>query len=211
MTTTIRLRWTGRGSPARNRPPSSGRDAILYYFGLVIVGAILVHAIPEMQTVLLSAVRDALSAQTGTLAAAAKAYATGNILHAAAVTFCVNFFMGTLLMITLPSMLVPGSGILLATLRSFLWGLLLAPTMGLLALTMIPHSGTLLLEGEGYILATIFGLSIPIHMFQSSLGGNPFSRFGRAILLNVQASFWVALVLVAAACYEATEVIAMMR
>src|ERR1017187_9299937 len=67
MTTTIRLRWTGRGSPARNRPPSSGRDALLYFFGLVIVGAILVHAIPEMQTVLLSAVRDALSAQTGTL------------------------------------------------------------------------------------------------------------------------------------------------
>jgi hypothetical protein len=145
------------------------------------------------------------------LAAAGKAYASGNIARAAAVTFGVNFFLGTLLVITLPSILVPGSGIVLATLRSFLWGLLLAPTLGGLALTMIPHSGTLLLEGEGYILAAIFGLLIPVQIFQSSLGGNPLSRFGRAILLNVQGCVWVALVLIAAAIYEAIEVIAMMR
>lgn len=75
---------------------------------------------------------------------------------------------------------------------------------------MIPHSGTLVLEGEGYILATIFGVLIPIHIVQSSLGGNPLSRFGRAIVLNVQASFWVAIVLAVAACHEAVEVIAIM-
>ena len=76
---------------------------------------------------------------------------------------------------------------------------------------MIPHSGTMLVEGEAYILATIFGLLIPIRLFQSKLGGTPLSRFGRAILLNVQSSFWVALVLAVAALYEATEVLAMMR
>jgi hypothetical protein len=105
---------------------------------------------------------------------------------------------------------VPGSGALLAVFRSFIWGLLLAPTMGVLALMMLPHSGTLLLEGEGYILATIFGVLIPVHIFQSSLGGTALKRFGRAVLLNVQASFWVAIVLAVAAIYEATEVIAMM-
>jgi hypothetical protein len=180
------------------------------YFGLVIVGAIVVHLIPELQTVLLSQVSDALSAKAGPLAAAGKAYGTGNVLHAAAVTFGVNFFLGSLLVITLPSMIVPGSGILMAILRSFLWGLLLAPTMGLLALTMIPHSGTLLLEGEGYILATIFAVLIPIRMFESSLGEGLVTRFGRAILLNLQANVWVAIVLAVAAIYEASEVIAMM-
>jgi hypothetical protein len=160
--------------------------------------------------VLMSSVQDALGSQSGTLGAAGRAYATGSILRAAGVTFCINFFLGTLLMITIPSVLVPGCGILLATVRSFVWGLLLAPTIGVLALSMIPHSGTLLLEGEGYILATIFAVLIPIRAFDSRLGGGPASRFGRAILLNVQASLWVALVLLVAAIYEATEVIAMM-
>jgi hypothetical protein len=180
------------------------------YFGLVILGAIAVHLVPELQTVLLSQVHDALSAKGGPLAAAGQAYGSRNILHAAAVTFGVNFFMGSLLMITLPSIIVPGCGILLAILRSFLWGLLLAPTMGMLALTMIPHSGTLLLEGEGYILATIFAVLIPIKLFESSEGEGLAARFGRAILLNLQSNIWVAIVLAVAAIYEASEVIAMM-
>jgi hypothetical protein len=180
------------------------------YFGLVIVGAIVVHLLPELQTILLSQVSDALNAKGGPLGAAGQAYGSRNILRAATVTFGVNFFLGSLLMITLPSMIVPGCGILLAILRSFAWGLLLAPTMGMLALTMIPHSGTLLLEGEGYILATIFAVLIPIRTFDSRLGEGPAMRFARAILLNVQASVWVAIVLAVAAIYEATEVIAMM-
>jgi hypothetical protein len=65
----------------------------------------------------------------------------------------------------------------------------------------------MLLEGEGYILATLFGLLIPIHIVQSSLGGTPLSRFGRVLVLNLQANLWVAAVLAVAACYEATEVI----
>jgi len=183
----------------------------LAYFGIVILGSALIHELPDLQTVFLSAIRGALTAKSGVLAAAGKAYGSGSIPWAAFVTFVINFFLGSLLMITLPSMLVPGSGILIATLRSVLWGLLLAPTLVVLALTMLPHSLTMLLEGEGYILATIFGLLIPIHIFQSSLGGNPLSRFGRVIVLNFQACGLVALVLAVAACYEATEVILMNR
>ena len=76
---------------------------------------------------------------------------------------------------------------------------------------MLPHSLTMLLEGEGYILAALFGLLIPIHIVQRSLGGNLFTRFGRVVLLNVKAQFWIALVLAVAAIYEATEVILMNR
>jgi hypothetical protein len=123
----------------------------------------------------------------------------------------INFFLGSVLMLTAPSMIIPGSGILMAGLRSLVWGLLLAPTIRALAFTMLPHSGTMLLEGEGYILATFFGLLIPIHNVQSSLGGTPLSRFGRMLWLNILANFWVAVVLAVAVCYEATEVILMNR
>ena len=63
----------------------------------------------------------------------------------------------------------------------------------------------------GWCLATIFGLMVPIHIFQRRLGGNPFTRFGRAITLNFKANFWIGLVLAVAAIYEATEVILMNR
>jgi len=183
----------------------------LAYFGIVILGSVLIYQLPDVQTAFLSTVRDAISAKSGPLAAAGRAYGSGSIPRAALVTFVVNFFLGSLLCITLPSMLVPGLGILVATLRSLLWGLILAPTLVVLAFSMLPHSVTMLLEGEGYILATIFGMLIPIHIFQSSLGGNPLSRFGRVLLLNIQSLSLVALVLAVAACYEATEVILMNR
>jgi hypothetical protein len=183
----------------------------LVYFGLVIAGAGAVSFVPDVQTILLSSTRQALGASSGPLAQAARAYESGNILRAAAVTFVVNFFLGSLLVLTLPSLIVPGSGIFMAALRGLVWGLLFSPTIGALAYAMLPHSGTMLLEGEGYILATLFGLLIPIHLFQSSLGGTPLSRFGRVLWLNVLANFWVAAVLIIAACYEATEVILMNR
>ena len=183
----------------------------LVYFGLVIFGSVLIYNMPDVQALLLSAVGEAFSAPRGPIAAAGKAYLSGSIPRAAAVTFLVNFFLGSLLVLTLPSMVVPGSGIFMAALRSLVWGLLLAPTIKPLAATMLPHSGTMLLEGEGYILATFFGLLIPIYIVQSSLGGNPLIRFGRALWLNIKANIWVALVLAVAACYEATEVILMNR
>ena len=76
-----------------------------------------------------------------------------------------------------------------------------------MAFAMLPHSWTMLLEGEGYILAALFGLLIPVHLAQSRLGGTALGRYGRVLLLNVQANAWVALVLAVAACYEAIEVI----
>jgi hypothetical protein len=183
----------------------------LAYFGLVILGSILIHQFPEIQAFFLSLVNKALSDPKNPLGVAGQAYASGNIPRAALVTFVVNFFLGSLACITIPSILVPGSGTLLAILRSIMWGVILAPTFVLLAGSMLPHSVTLLLEGEGYILATIFGLLIPIHIVQESLGGNPLTRFGRVLLLNLQALVLVAVVLAVAACYEATEVILMSR
>jgi hypothetical protein len=183
----------------------------LVYFGLVIVGSLLIYNIPDVQGVLLSGIGEAFAAPSGPIGATGRAYQSGSIPRAATMTFLVNFFLGSLLVLTLPSLLVPGSGIFMAALRSTLWGLLLAPTIKPLAVAMLPHSGTMLLEGEGYILATLFGLLIPIHIFQSSLGGNPLSRFGRVLWLNVKANLWVAIVLAVAACYEATEVILMNR
>ena len=183
----------------------------LLYFGIVITASVLIYEQPAVQAVLLGKVGEALSARSGPLAAAGKAYLTGNIAWAALVTFLINFFLGSLAYITIPSVILFGFGLVLSWLRALLWGLLLAPTIVTLAYSMLPHSGTMLLEGEGYILAAFFGCLIPIHTVSSRLGGNPLSRWGRVLLLNFTASFWIAIVLAVAAIYEATEVIWMMR
>jgi hypothetical protein len=207
----VRRTWLAAPLLEIRRRPRLVWGVHLCYFGIVIAGSALIHELPDLQTVFLSTVQDAISAKSGVLAAAGQAYGSGSIPRAAFVTFVINFFLGSLACITLPSIVLPGSGTVVAGLRCTLWGLILAPTLTVLALSMLPHSGTMLLEGEGYILATIFGLLIPIHIVQSSLGGTPLSRFGRVILLNIKASLLVALVLAVAAVYEATEVILMNR
>jgi hypothetical protein len=183
----------------------------LGYFGLVVLAALVIYEVSEVQTVLLSAVGSEFETATSPLAVAGEAYASGSIPRAAMVTFLINFLLGSLALITLVSAAVPGAGALLAALRAVLWGLLLAPASVLTAAVMLPHSWTLLLEGEGYVLAALFGLLIPIHLCQSSLGGTPLGRFGQVLLLNLKANVLVALVLAVAACYEAIEVIAMAR
>ena len=183
----------------------------LVYFGLVIVGSLLIYERPDVQVILVGKIRETLASNRNPLGVAGQAYLTGSIPRAAAVTFGINFLLGSLAYITLPSILLPGSGVLLAGVRAAAWGLILAPSTQSLAYALLPHSLTMLLEGEGYILATLFGLLIPIHVVQSRLGGNPLERFGRVLLLNLQANFWIALVLAVAAIYEATEVILMNR
>ena len=183
----------------------------LVYFGIVIVSSLITYQVAEAQVVLLGKVREALSTSGNPLGVAGVAYQSGNIPLAAAVTFGINFVLGSLLMITLPSILLPGSGILVAGVRAMAWGLILAPVVQSLAYAMLPHSLTMLLEGEGYILATLFGLLIPIHIIRARLGGNPLTRFGQVLLLNLKANFWIASVLAVAAIYEAIEVILMNR
>ena len=200
----------------------------LVYFGLYLIGATVIHQMPEFHSVMMANVQSQLSSDgKGVLAVAGQAYGSGNVLWAAFVTLTINFLLGSLLMITVPSMIIPGCGVLLAIARATLWGLLLGPAFVTLAKAMLPHTGTLLLEGAGYILATFFALLIPITLFgpQSSAQKPPTAewdgleaatspvadtlgrRFVRAIVLNLKANVLVAMVLAVAACYEATEVI----
>ncbi len=183
----------------------------LVYFGLVIAASVLVYDLPDVQKFLLFTLRQAFADPRNLLGVASKAYGSHNIPWAAAVTFVINFFAGSIAVITVPSLIVPGSGALMATVRATVWGLILAPAFVVLSLGMLPHSGTLLLEGEGYILAAFFGLLVPIYMFQRDPEIGVGRRYGRALMMNLKAMALVALVLATAACYEATEVILMSR
>ncbi len=183
----------------------------LVYFGIYLLTAALVYQAPDLRNAVQAIIQNNLREGVGLLAFAAKAYLTGNILWAALVTLLVNFFLGSVLFLFLPSCVVPGSGALLAGFRAILWGLLLGPATLQQALVMLPHSGTLLLEGEGYILATFFGLMFAMSLFGPGAETSVLSRYRRGMILMVKGSVLVAIVLAVAALYEATEVIQMLR
>ena len=179
----------------------------LIYFGTVVLFMLVSYAVPELQSCFLTGVSSQITDGSGILGIAGEAYASKNILRAAVTTFAINFPFGSLLCITLPSIIIPGSGALVAGLRASLWGLIIAPGFSALLGPMVPHSVTLLLEGHAYVIAAFFGVLVLVYLFRKSEGPSAGTRYGRALLMNVRGNLLVIIVLAIAAIYEAAEVI----
>ena len=179
------------------------------YYGLVVAGMAYSLVSPGLQQALIEGVSETLGPGGG-LEPVSDAYNSGNVAAAAGVTFAVNLLLGSFLVLTLPSLVLPFSGILMGFYRAVLWGLLLAP-QGALALVMIPHSVTLVLEGQGYILAMLGAYTIGKGLLRPQAYGASGHRAGYAEGLRRCARLYVlvALVLAVAAVYEAVEVILM--
>jgi hypothetical protein len=128
------------------------------------------------------------------------------------VTFLVNAVIGAFACITLPSSLIPFSGFVVGCYRAALWGLSLSPTNPRMLLVMIPHSLTLLLEGEAYVVA-MFGCYLwGKWLIRPAAAGFPNSReaYCAGLRANLQLYRLILVVLAVAAVYEAIEVIGMM-
>jgi hypothetical protein len=195
------------GSPSRERRHSRVPAGSRWIALALARRDAVVWANSYLQKALGILTEDQLSGGHGPLGLAGRAYASGNVLYAAAVTFVVNFCLGSLLCVTLPSLLFPGAGVLMPVFRASLWGILLAPAETDMPRCMLPHSFTIWLEGEGYILATMLGLLIPLALLQPRPGQSLGRRYLRAAGLNLKGLGWCAAILLLAAIYEAIEVI----
>jgi hypothetical protein len=180
----------------------------ILYYGLVILGMIYVAFFnPGLQNTLIQAVGQSFT--EGPLSAVGNAYGGGQVINATILTFVVNLFMGSLVTVTLPGLIIPFSGLLMGVYRAILWGLILSPANAGLAGPMIPHSLTLILEGQAYILA----------MLAVYIQGKAFlkpSAYGvtghlRGYVEGLRRTGWIYLLIVlflaVAAIYEALEVI----
>jgi len=177
------------------------------YFGLAILAGLFVYLSPELQFMFINLVGAEISSGKGVLAWVGRAYASGNILYAAFVTFAVNSLLGAFLWITLPSFVIPGIGLLTGCIRAILWGLLLTPASEGMALAMIPHSITALIEGEAYILAMFYAFLMAVDVYKGK--GGLKDRYARGLTKNLYGFLWVLILLAIAGLYEATEVILM--
>lgn len=183
----------------------------IVYYGLVVVCMIYVAFDQDLQKSLLDQIGAAF--MTGPLSFVGEAYVNTRVLTAILATFFVNLLLGSFAVITLPSLIVPFGGILVGVYRAIVWGLLLSPANPDLRFVMIPHSITLILEGQAYILA----------MFAVYLQGRAF-LFPGTVGLESRAKGYVeglkqtgklyalvVLTLAIAAIYEVAEVVIIIK
>ncbi len=181
------------------------------YYSLVIIGMIYVAFNQKLQEDLLNLVGAGF--MTGPLAFVGQAYVDVKVLTAIAVTFFINLFIGSFGTITLPSLIIPFSGFLMGIYRAAIWGLLLSPAHPDMRILMIPHSLTLIIEGQAYILTL---LATYIHgrafLWPQTVGRD---THGRGYLEGLKRTgkiyLLVILTLAIAAVYEVAEVAIMVK
>jgi hypothetical protein len=176
------------------------------YYALLIVCMIYVAFNPELQKKLLDEIGAAF--MTGPVSFVGQAYVNVQVLVAILATFFVNLTIGSFGTITLPSLVIPFSGILVGFYRAVTWGLLLSPANPDLRLVMIPHSITLIIEGQAYILTM---LAAYIHgrafLWPKSVGVESRARgYLEGLKRTGKLYLLIILILAVAAIYEVIEV-----
>jgi hypothetical protein len=178
----------------------------LVYYGLIACAMVYSAFDRSLQETLMEAVGGALA--EGPLAPVWDAYSAGRVMLAIGLTFGINLVLGSFVSITLPSLVIPFSGLLVAGLRAVIWGVLFSPQTvragaGEVA-TAILLAVLLILEGQAYVLAMLGGyFQGRAFLWPQKVG---VSRRGQAYWYGVkeQARVYllVAVVLLVAAVYE---------
>jgi hypothetical protein len=210
------LTWSLIEWLSRKNLPAVLRDAHLFlaahrqrfftlnglFFGTATILYLLAYLVPDVQGFGWSLGQELVRSGTGTLGWAGEAYAGGSIAYAATTTLLINFLVGTVRDITLPSAIIPGAGVLLGLLRAVLWGIVLSPTTDLIA-----HKFKLVsfIEGEGYVIAMIFATQL----FMALRGprGTRLKAYASALVLNLKGLSMAAIVLTVSAVVEALTVL----
>lgn len=181
----------------------------LAYYGLMVAAMVYVAFDPALQKTLLDEVGKAFG--TGPLDVLVGAYKGGKVLLAVFLTFVVNLVLGSLLYITLPSLLVPFSGLLVGVYRALLWGLLFSPT-AVLGAGMLFHWPTIILEGQAYILAMLAAYVQGMAFLRpKSVGAKTRGQgYWEGVKRSARIYMFVAITLFVAAIYEAVSAILLM-
>ncbi len=187
----------------------------ILYYGIMLLAMLVPVAFPSVQEELNKTI--AQSFNQGMMSSVAGAYSSGNVFAAALVTFLVNLLLGTLVVITVPSTFIPFFGIFMGLFRATLWGLLFSPAHSQIGWALLPHSITILIEGQGYIIAMFAAYLLWRSCLLPKTAGIQTQGVGAYIegyIAGLRQTgllyILVSLVLLVAAVYEAIEVIAMM-
>jgi hypothetical protein len=183
----------------------------IVYYALVAIFMIYVAFNQPLQQSLMEEVGATFL--TGPLSFVGQSYVNAQVFTAILLTFVINLFVGSFGSITLPSLIIPFSGMLVGVYRAVLWGLILSPAHPGLRLAMIPHSITLILEGQAYILTMLAAyIQGRAFLWPKTVG---LERRGQGYLEGLKRTgklyVLVVLTLLIAAIYEVIEVVIMIQ
>ena len=171
-------------------------NAIVY--GLVAIGVVVGLTFPELR-----AARGAALEQDGT-AALVLSLLDSPWLFALTI-FGVNTLTAAGAQILLPSLILPFAGIAVFAYRSFILGLTLAPVDRANAIALIPHSLTVVIEFQAYVLVMLGAYLLGRAWLRPRLVGAPNRRQG--YLHGLRQIGWLSLpalaLFVVGALYEA--------
>lgn len=198
------------GSPGRRRPGwlqilrTHARAYLVIngvVYGTVVLGLLLGASFPAVTAA-------ATAAFAGSAANGLVHSVVGNGWAFAATIFLVNVFPTALLQITLPSLLIPFAGLVLFTLNSLRLGILLAPVDTASALTLIPHSLTMLVEFQAYVLVMLGAYVLGRSWIRPASVGASTRRRGYVRGLAQLGRLWLPALalLVVGAVYEVLEI-----
>ncbi len=179
----------------------------LLYFGSIALALIYTPFNRELQKTLLDAAGTAFT--EGNFSIIGDAYSGGQILPAIGLTLVTNLLLGSLVSITLPSLIVPFSGLLVGLFRALMWGILFSPSLSGVGFGDIVAGFLivilLLLEGQAYVLTMLAAyIQGKAFLFPDSVGApNRKSGYWTGVKQSLRLYPLVTLVLVAAAVYEA--------
>lgn len=171
----------------------------IIFYGLYVVAVVVAYVNPEIHQLFFLKARRGIT--SGALSIVLQFY-NSNAPLAILATFLVNLVPGTILFISLPSLLVPFAGLLIVGYRLILWGFSFSG--GTVSTISIPIFGLLFLEGQGYVLAA-FGVYLHGMRFLKPAQFNiPSHKEGYLAGLKLAGKlYWlVTAVLLVAACYE---------
>jgi hypothetical protein len=179
----------------------------LVYYSLIVWTMVYVSFDRSLQEQFGQLILDTLG--EGPLGTVIDAFSAGQALLAVALIWTINLVGATFFTITVPSLIVPFSGLLLFGVRALLWGILFAPQIDAIgsARDILAGLGVLvliLLEGEGYILGALGAFVQGRALLRpSSVGASgPGQGYWHGIVEQARLYVWIALVLLVAAVYE---------
>lgn len=174
------------------------------YFCVIIIGATLALISPSLHLSMIRFIGSETIA--GPLSAPAPSSAAESLVDAG-YGFTSSFFLNTLAMITIPSIVLPLWAPIIGAARFFIWGVAyVSPLDGVLTLgNLLPQYVAMLLEGEAYIVA-IFACvrQLTVALASAEMGFRwALKQYIKAVIDNLKLLIIVIFLLATAALYQA--------
>jgi hypothetical protein len=174
------------------------------YFCVIVIGATIALISPSLHLSMI----QYIGAET--IAGPSEAHVPSDTTDAmimACYAFASSFFVNTLAMITVPSIILPIWAPIIGAARFFIWGVTyVSPLEGVLTPgRLIPQYMAMLLEGEAYVIA-IFACvrQLTVALASADMGfRRALKEYIKAFFDNLKLLIIVALLLAAAALYQA--------